>query len=97
MPSQALRFGSTRQQMKLILPPAVAYGCVYVGSDDNNVYCLNATTGIKIWQSPTGFWVTSSPAVAHGNVYVGSQDEYIYCLNATTGAKEWSLPDGKRR
>ncbi len=74
--------------------PAVAYGCVYVGSEDNNVYCLNASTGSKIWQSPTGYWVTSSPAVADGNVYVGSEDYNIYCLNATTGAKEWSYQTG---
>jgi len=72
--------------------PAVCYGCVYVGSDDNNVYCLNASTGNKIWQSPTGYWVTSSPAVANGNVYFGSQDDNIYCLSATSGAKKWSYP-----
>ena len=74
--------------------PAVAYGCVYVGSEDNNVYCLNASTGNKIWQSPTGYWVSSSPAVADGNVYVGSEDYSIYCLNASTGAKEWSYQTG---
>jgi hypothetical protein len=74
--------------------PAVAYSCVYVGSEDNSVYCLNASTGSKVWQSPTGYWVTSSPAVAGGNVYVGSQDDNIYCFNATTGAKEWSYQTG---
>jgi hypothetical protein len=74
--------------------PAVAYGCVYIGSEDNNVYCLNASNGKKIWQSPTGYWVRSSPAVADGNVYVGSEDYSVYCLDAFTGAKKWSYETG---
>ena len=74
--------------------PAIAYGCVYVGAEDNNVYCLNATTGGKVWQSATGYWVTSSPAVADGNVYVGSEDHCIYCFDAFTGAKKWSYETG---
>jgi outer membrane protein assembly factor BamB len=36
---------------------------VYVGSRDNNVYCIDALTGAKIWKYPTGNWVDSSPAV----------------------------------
>jgi hypothetical protein len=74
--------------------PAVAYGCVYVGANDNNVYCLNASNGEKIWQSPTGYWVRSSPAVADGNVYVGSEDHNLYCFDAFTGAKKWSYATG---
>ena len=34
--------------------PAVAGGYVYVGSTDNNVYCLDAVTGAKIWNYTTG-------------------------------------------
>jgi glucose dehydrogenase len=29
--------------------PAVVNGVVYVGSDDSNVYALNAGTGAKLW------------------------------------------------
>src|SRR5659263_318007 len=29
--------------------PAVANGIVYVGSNDGNIYALNATTGAKLW------------------------------------------------
>src|SRR5208282_713818 len=29
--------------------PAVANGVVYVGSNDGNVYALNASTGAKLW------------------------------------------------
>jgi len=61
--------------------PAVADGKVYVGSHDDNVYCLNASTGAKIWNYTTGDNVISSPAVVDGNVYVGSDDGKVYCFS----------------
>ena len=67
---------------------------VYVGSDDNNVYALNASTGAKLWSYTTGGPVYSSPAVANGVVYVGSDDNNVYALNAATGAKLWSYSTG---
>ncbi len=74
--------------------PTVANGTAYVGSDDDNVYALNATTGAKVWTFATGSSVTSSPAVANGVVYVGSYDDDVYALNATTGAKVWRFATG---
>ena len=70
--------------------PAVVNGVVYVGSDDFNVYALNANTGAKLWSSATGGPVYSSPAVADGVVYVSSNDGNVYALNATTGATLWT-------
>jgi hypothetical protein len=67
---------------------------VYVGSDDNNTYALNATTGAKLWNYATGGPVGSSPAVVNGVVYVGSDDNNTYALNATTGAKLWNYATG---
>ena len=80
----------------VVSSPAVANkgGAVYVGSYDDNVYALNATTGAKLWSYTTGSEVESSPAVANGVVYVGSFDSNVYALNATTGAKLWSYPTG---
>ena len=74
--------------------PAVANGVVYVGSDDGNVYALNAATGARLWSYTTGAYVESSPAVANGVVYVGSDDGNVYALNAATGAKLWSYSIG---
>src|ERR1700692_4083822 len=65
--------------------PTVSKGVVYVGSEDYNVYALNARTGAKLWSYPTGSWVNSSPAIADGVVYVGSFDKNVYALNAHTG------------
>jgi len=74
--------------------PAVAYGCVYVGSSDFDVFCLNASNGAKVWNYTTGAEVYFSPAVADRCVYVGSYDGNVYCLNASNGAKVWSYPAG---
>ena len=72
-----------------------------MGSYDEKVYCLNASTGAHIWNYTTGWDVQSSPAVADGKVYVGStiMVEYIlkhkvYCLNASTGAHIWNYTTG---
>ena len=74
--------------------PAVANGVVFVGSDDGNLYALNASTGAKLWSFATGSSVYSSPAIADGVVYVGSDDFNVYALNASTGAKLWSFATG---
>ena len=73
--------------------PAVVGGLVYVGSWDDTVYCLNATSGAFVWSFTTGAFVESSPAVVGGLVYVGSEDGKLYCLNAATGAFVWSYTD----
>jgi outer membrane protein assembly factor BamB len=74
--------------------PAIANGSVYIGSDDFNIYCLNANTGSKIWNYTTGGPAESSPAVADDKVYDGSNDGNVYCLNASTGSKIWSYFTG---
>ncbi|MGA8762433.1 MAG: PQQ-binding-like beta-propeller repeat protein, partial [Candidatus Sulfotelmatobacter sp.] len=68
---------------------------VYFGSDDFNVYALNASTGAKLWNFTTGRYVHSSPAIANGVVYVGSYDNKVYALDASTGAELWSYTTGK--
>jgi outer membrane protein assembly factor BamB len=74
---------------------AVVNGVAYFGSEDHNVYALDASTGEKLWSYTTGGnAVYSSPAVSNGVVYVGSADGNTYALNASTGDKLWSYPTG---
>ena len=69
---------------KIISLPAVANGFVYIGSEDNNLYQLNASNiSQKITNLTTGNAIESSPAVANSYVYIGSGDNYLYQLNAT--------------
>jgi outer membrane protein assembly factor BamB len=64
--------------------PAVTGDRLYVGSHDDNIYCLDAGAGDGdlIWSYTTGDDVSSSPAVDDGKVFVGSNDNKIYCLDA---------------
>ncbi|RLF29199.1 MAG: hypothetical protein DRN05_02240, partial [Thermoplasmata archaeon] len=71
--------------------PAVAYGKVYIGSDDKKVYCFDADNGSLQWTfDGATSYIRSSPAVADNKVYVGSFDGNIYCLDATDGSLIWS-------
>jgi outer membrane protein assembly factor BamB len=67
---------------------------VYIGSDDNNLYCLDASTGAEIWRYTTGDAIQSSPAVSNGLVYFGSLDHWVYAVDAQNGNKIWSFQTG---
>ncbi len=60
--------------------PAVVNGVVYVGSQDDNLYALNANTGTKLWSFATGAWTAVAPN--------------LYALNASTGEVLWSYETG---
>jgi YVTN family beta-propeller protein/parallel beta-helix repeat protein len=74
--------------------PAVVNSVVYVGSDDNCTYALNASTGVLVWKYATGGAVRSSPAVSNGVVFISSQDDSVYALSAATGALVWKYTTG---
>ena len=88
--------GTTRQDGRMRSSPAVVNGVVYVGSDDKNLYALDATSGALLWKYTTGGSVSSSPAVANGVVYFGSYDNNTYALDATSGALLWKYTTGNR-
>ena len=74
--------------------PAVVNGIVYFGSNDGNVYALNASTGAKVWSYTTGGGIVSSPAVANGAVFVGSGDGNVYALSRSFPACATHYNDG---
>lgn len=69
-------------------------GKIFIGSEDNNVYCLDADTLEEIWSFKTNDTVESTPAVAYGKVYVGSDDDILYCLDEETGNLSWIFKTG---
>lgn len=78
----------------VVSSPSFVDGRLYVGSYDNQTYCLNASTGNLIWRFATAGRIWSSPAVVAGRVYVGSLDSQIYCLDASTGGLIWNYTTG---
>jgi len=77
--------------------PAIANGIVYFGSDDDNLYAIDAVTGKEKWRFDTGGAIyqqggiqySSSPAVVNGVVYVASLDRNLYAIDAITGKEKW--------
>ena len=79
--------------------PAVVDDRLFIQSEDNWVFCLNASSGTVIWKFRSDLpmeytqrqWHPNraSPAVADGKVFIGSIDNYLYCLNASTGSVIW--------
>jgi outer membrane protein assembly factor BamB len=69
--------------------PTVANGYVYIGSDDDNVYQLNASNvSQQIATYTTNGDVDSSPAIVDGYLYIGSYDHYVYQLNASNVSQQ---------
>ncbi len=62
---------------------------IYVGSEDGNLYCLDANTGALKWKYATNGPIQSSPTVVNSIVYFGSNDNYLYAVDATTGILKW--------
>jgi outer membrane protein assembly factor BamB len=83
---------------RVVSSPAWADGVVYVGSDDGNLYAIDAASGRQRWMHRTGGPVSGSPAVADGRVYVTSYDGRLHAVDAATGALRWKFAtQGERR
>jgi eukaryotic-like serine/threonine-protein kinase len=83
---------------RIVSSPVMDNKKIYFGSDDGNVYAIDAESGREIWKRSTRGPVPSTPAVAAGIVYLTSYDGNFYALNAETGALKWKFAtDGERR
>ena len=60
--------------------PAVVDGAVFVGSDDNHVYALDAATGREQWTFETDGAIYSPPVVMDGTVFIGNGYSQMYAL-----------------
>jgi outer membrane protein assembly factor BamB len=103
--------GASRQQLwrfatggPVWSSPALVDGIIYVGSEDTNLYALDAVTGREVdatagpataaasddlWPVETGGAIVTSPAVVDGVVYFGSFDQHLYAVAADSGKELW--------
>ena len=82
----------------IVSTPALVAHTLYFGSNDKNLYAVDAVSGALRWKFATKGRITSSPAVADGHVYFGSYDSNFYALDAATGALAWKFTtSGERR
>ncbi|GAB3330361.1 hypothetical protein GCM10027355_36710 [Haloplanus salinarum] len=75
--------------------PTVVDGTVYVGSDDKNLYSLDAADGTKQWNFNTDGEIYSSPAVVENTVYIASEAGTIFAVDAANGSQKWKFETGK--
>jgi parallel beta-helix repeat protein len=76
--------------------PAINNDKLFFGCCDDNLYSLNAQTGMLNWKYYVGgYEVRSSPAITDDYVYFLSQGNgNFYCLDIDTGEKVWSYNTG---
>jgi chitodextrinase len=60
--------------------PVFSDGRIYIGSQSDIFYCLNATTGAIIWSENLGADIDATAAIANGKVYITNLDGKIYCF-----------------
>jgi outer membrane protein assembly factor BamB len=78
----------------VISSPTISMGIAYFGSQDKNIYAVDARSGNLLWKYTTQNRVWSSPAVVNGRVYSGTDDGYEYCLDAEKGTLLWKTLAG---
>lgn len=76
--------------------PVVSNGVVYLGTQENKIFALDAASGRVMWSTQLGKntsirnSILPSPVVGNGMVYSNSQDGLLYALDARTGNTAWS-------
>jgi outer membrane protein assembly factor BamB len=70
------------------LPPAIAYGEVYVESRDSKLYAINAATGAITWTTTSDSY--GDPSVANHVVYLAARA--LQAFDASTGASLLNVP-----
>jgi eukaryotic-like serine/threonine-protein kinase len=64
-------------------------GRLFVGGADGHVYALDAATGDRLWDFPTGDKVWATATVDGNTLYIGSFDKTIYALDTADGREKW--------
>lgn len=83
---------------RVVSSPVMQGNAVYFGSDDGNVYAVDAASGRQLWKYTTRGAVSASPAIEGDTLYVGSFDGHFYAINARTGVLRWKFATaGERR
>lgn len=74
---------------RIIAPALQTDEQIFVGTADNHLYALDATSGDLQWEFPTGHSIWAQPVYDNGVVYVASLDNSIYALDAQSGEMRW--------
>ena len=67
----------------------IAAGKVYVGSQDQHLYCLDLATGELVWKFKSEGPIGAPAAIADGQVFVGDTYGFVYAIDAAEGTETW--------
>lgn len=79
---------------KIVAPPLQVGDQVFVGTADNHIMALSASTGALQWDFETEHAIWGQPSYKAGTLYVASMDWSVYALDAATGDLKWETPLG---
>ena len=82
---------------RVVGSPVLDANGIYFGSDDGNVYAVDAESGRQLWRTATRGPVPCTPAIANGTLYINSYDGKFYALDTRTGAVKWKFTTGGER
>ena len=80
-----------------VIAPALQVGDrIFVGTADNFVFALDATTARSVWSAPfeAEHSIWGQPAYRDGILFVSSLDKSVYALDAESGAVLWQTDVG---
>src|SRR5437016_1889547 len=80
---------------RVVGSPVIEGKVICFGSDDGNVYSLDANSGALRWKFRTGDVVHASPAIVNGVAFVGSWDSYFYAVDVGNGKEKWRYHAGE--
>ncbi len=69
--------------------PVLAWDAVYVGTQRDGLWCLDANSGLLRWIFSTEAPVKAAPAAAKGRLFFGDVGGRFGCVDAASGALLW--------
>jgi len=79
---------------KVIALPFIHDDRIYIGSEDQNMYCLRLPDGKVVWKFQTQGGVWWCPVVWRDMVYFSSWDCHVYAADKNTGKEVWRFNTG---
>lgn len=79
-----------KQSAKISGGLTVATGKVFFGTENGDVFALDAQTGEQLWHTQVKGEVLSQPAIESGVLAVNTGAGTLFALNAETGESMWS-------
>ena len=65
---------------------------LYIGSQDDIFYCLDAKDGRAVWRWKTGGDVIGTAAIDAKHVYILAMDNVLRALDRNSGSMRWQKP-----